>query len=244
MTEYNSSIHPLCRFSKSDIDRFFSYVSVDRETGAWLWTGGRTGSGYGAFWWRGETLLAHRVSYEIAEGQIPDGLCVCHKHEVLGRHNVNPYHLFLGTNSDNMRDASKKRRLKFGSDNNQNKLTDAQVDDIRSSSRPTVDEAERNGVSVALISKIRRCKAWRSSYTSPLNSIAAHSMANKTGYRGVRFKKGKYESNLSRRVDGKIKTQYLGRYDSAEEAAMAFDAAAIAVDGVSANVNFPKSRNG
>lgn len=109
--------------TQQDIDRFMSYVEKDPETEAWLWTGGITRNGYGAFWHQGKTVPAHRFSYEIRFGPINDGLFVCHKHEAFGRHNVNPDHLFLGTAKDNMVDASLKLRIPRGTNNKSSKIT-------------------------------------------------------------------------------------------------------------------------
>lgn len=58
------------------------------------------------------TIYAHRFAWELAYGPIPHGMFVCHSCDVPGC--VNPGHLFLGTHSDNMRDASAKGRLTGG----------------------------------------------------------------------------------------------------------------------------------
>lgn len=71
--------------------RFESYVSPEPNSGCWLWAGGVTGSGYGAFWLNGKVELAHRISYEIHKGPIPVELELDH----LCRNTfcVNPDHL-------------------------------------------------------------------------------------------------------------------------------------------------------
>src|SRR3990167_2566353 len=105
MTAFDSST-----ITEQARERFLSYVKIDHETGAWLWTGGITGSGYGAFWFKGRTIQAHRFAWTAFKGSIPAGTCLCHRFENLGRHNVNPDHLFLGTMADNMQDAAAKGR--------------------------------------------------------------------------------------------------------------------------------------
>lgn len=93
--------------------RFWSKVDTSGE--CWRWLGSKNSHGYGDLRIGGIHKLAHRAAWEFENGTIPSGLFVCHHCDV--RDCVRPDHLFLGTNSQNMRDAWKKGRLpqSFGS---------------------------------------------------------------------------------------------------------------------------------
>lgn len=85
-------------------------LQIDRDaSGCWLWKGSRNGRGYGEIYVHGKKEMAHRASWLIHRGVIPDGLYVLHRCDCPPC--VNPAHLFLGTNSDNMLDAAARGRL-------------------------------------------------------------------------------------------------------------------------------------
>lgn len=89
--------------------------AVVKREGCWGWSGATT-SGYGVLTRgrRGEGfVLAHRLSWELHRGPIPDGLFVLHKCDV--PECSNPDHLFLGTQTDNMSDCRKKGRHRLAS---------------------------------------------------------------------------------------------------------------------------------
>jgi hypothetical protein len=94
-------------------DSFWSHVT--KTDGCWLWRGGPVGDSYGMSWDGSKNRKAHRLSWEIANGPIPDGLSVCHHCD--NPRCVRPDHLFLGTNGDNVRDRDLKKRGAYASGN-------------------------------------------------------------------------------------------------------------------------------
>lgn len=97
--------------------------------GCWLWNAYTNKRGYGIFYPGGKRVRAHRFSYELWVGKIPEGLNVLHKCDV--RNCVRPSHLFLGTNADNSADMVAKGRQVKGGDIISAKLTGGQVSEIR-----------------------------------------------------------------------------------------------------------------
>lgn len=88
---------------KSIKERFDRFYFPEPNTGCWLWTGAEISTGYGGMGADGRTKAAHRISYELFVGSIPDGFQIDHLCGV--KMCVNPTHLEAVTQSENMRRA-------------------------------------------------------------------------------------------------------------------------------------------
>lgn len=143
------------------IDRLLARTEIDRETGCWNWTGSRSNGRYGKFSVNNRTISTHRASYEAHRGPIPAGMLVCHRCD--NPVCINPDHLFLGTDAENMADKMKKGRHRTprGADVVTSRLTEADVIAIRSATGSKQSEIAREyGVDASLISLIRSNKRW------------------------------------------------------------------------------------
>lgn len=118
----------------SVMDRFKSKYRVNPVSGCWKWIASYAPGGYGQFCFDGSMRRAHRVSWIIHNGPIPEGMLVCHRCD--NPSCVNPEHLFLGTHKDNMRDMIAKGRDNLvispkGEDQHLSKLTEDKVLSMR-----------------------------------------------------------------------------------------------------------------
>jgi hypothetical protein len=166
-------------------ERFLEKINKNAPNGCWEWIGYISPNGYGNFYVEG-SVYSHRFSYEFFKGPIPKGKMVCHTCD--NRRCVNPDHLWLGTHTDNMRDAIAKGRLnprklnqprgdehgmrkhperanpKFGSEHSHAKLTEEIVSEVRKryiKGERVADMAREYGIhSVTMRDSIRR-KTWK-----------------------------------------------------------------------------------
>lgn len=100
------------RLTENQLRNFWAKVDKRGPNECWEWTGNKSG-GYGALCISPKMVKAHRISWMLHFGDIPEGggthgICVLHKCDNPGC--VNPQHLFLGTNADNARDRESKSR--------------------------------------------------------------------------------------------------------------------------------------
>lgn len=157
--------------SKGEIqDRFWQRVDKNGPAGCWLWTGTLSG-GYGVIAGKifgkrhvpvGENMLAHRAAWVMAHGDIPKstdyhGRVVMHTCD--NPRCVNPAHLVLGTQKQNVHDMiAKKRDVRvslIGTKSARAKLTDEQVAEIRASELGTVELSKKYGLSRSAIARAR-----------------------------------------------------------------------------------------
>jgi hypothetical protein len=145
-------------YKSKPLDQRFN-EKVLKTDSCWLWKSTLNNKGYGMLFIskRPKYVIktAHRVSWELHYGPIPDDLCVLHKCDTPAC--VNPEHLFLGTHKDNMVDAARKERI------GGIKLTAAQVEEIRALGEQGLlhrEIAAMYGVSRNNISQIIGMRSW------------------------------------------------------------------------------------
>jgi hypothetical protein len=139
-------------------ERFEEKVMPEPNTGCWLWMGKVCTNGYGEFWPKPDVAeQAHRTAWILYVGPIPEGMNVLHKCDT--RSCVNPLHLFLGTQKDNMQDCVKKGRFRGGpnanTDHRPSPLTESQVLAIRADTRPKRLIAREYGIDPKTVRNIK-----------------------------------------------------------------------------------------
>src|SRR6185312_3528319 len=144
---------------RTTAERFWE--KVRKTETCWLWTGAGNSNGYGVFR-SGKMGTAHRFSWELHNGPIPEGLCVLHRCDV--RRCINPEHLFLGTKGDNLKDMYAKGRAPIGEKHGMAKLASKDIPrfrDLYLNCDFTQDElGEESGISRAQAGRVARGQAW------------------------------------------------------------------------------------
>ncbi len=150
-----------------DIERFFINISrKPHKDNCWIWGAAKNLKGYGITTVDLKSYAAHRYSWIIHFGQISSDQLVCHKCD--NPSCVNPEHLFLGTQKDNIQDMLKKgrQRNQFGEKNNKAKLTENDVQIIREKLKQGISQKKIGsefGVSQSSIHRIKHNICWSKS---------------------------------------------------------------------------------
>jgi hypothetical protein len=139
--------------------QFDKFISPEPKSGCWLWSGTVVRGGYGRIKFRRRYHLAHRVSFILHCGEIPEGIDVCHKCDV--PYCVNPEHLFLASHAENMADMVRKGRQAVGTRQGNAKLTPWQIMTIRAMKTSQRAMARKFQVSRKTIQKVQRGMTWR-----------------------------------------------------------------------------------
>lgn len=137
-------------------ERFWRYVDRPNSDSCWVWTSATGHNGYGQLWVGKRNRPAHRLSYEMHVGPIPEGMLVCHTCD--NPPCVNPAHLFLGNAKANAHDMCRKNRLP------QRRFTNDQVHKIKSemaAGRTCYSLAKEYGISHKRMCGIKNGESYR-----------------------------------------------------------------------------------
>lgn len=156
---------------KAELREILERYEIDPRDpeGCWLWTRSKDRHGYGHFHFNGRIRMVHRVVYHLVFGVDPVGLVVMHKCDQ--RACINPRHLVLGTQLDNIADRVAKGRngAAYGERASTAKLTYETVKQLREDRRNGAGLsrlAKKFGISKTQASRIVRGQSWRASWLS------------------------------------------------------------------------------
>lgn len=137
------------------LDLYPERITPEPNTGCWLWES--NSSRYPGIRVEGVYWNVHRLSWSLSNGEIPTNMNVCHSCDVVIC--VNPSHLFLGSQSENIADCVKKGRHARG-EKISNKLTENMVLQIREATTPYTQIAADFGISPAMVCLIKKRVNW------------------------------------------------------------------------------------
>ena len=143
-------------------ERFWEKVEVGGQDECWTWLASTKQGGYGKIMGDdGRFYLAHRVAYEMLIGDIPAGLLLCHRCDNPAC--VNPAHMFIGTQADNLKDMRSKGRGNppCGTRHPRARLTEQLVTQIRSDLRSHRQLAKVLGISKSAIGMAKAGVTWK-----------------------------------------------------------------------------------
>jgi hypothetical protein len=148
----------LTKLNKTPKDRFLD--NIIKTDYCWQWTGSFVSPGYGRIMVNGKTVKAHRFSYMLYKGEIPDGMLV--RHICHNKACVNPEHLLTGTPKENTQDSVCDGRMSHGESHWKAKLTAVDVQAILKDSRIAQSIANDYGISNSTVLRIKRGEIWKS----------------------------------------------------------------------------------
>jgi len=136
------------------------YCSMpEPNSGCWLWIGGCTDRGYGNMRFDGKNLGAHRMSWKRHNGPIPPGGVICHRCDTPSC--INPDHLFLGIQADNIKDAAAKGRMPRGEKSWNAVLTEPQIINTLADNRTAPEIARDHGAAPTTIYAVKSGRTWK-----------------------------------------------------------------------------------
>lgn len=153
--------HHIYPFDQKNISHRLGEHATLMDSGCIEWTGHRCSQGYGRIQVNHKDMRTHRLAYELAYGPIPEGLVVRHKCD--NPPCINPSHLEIGTQKDNIRDRDERGRtyVPAGEDSPHSKLTDEDVRLILESSDTLKALGARFGVNSSSIFAIKNGRTWK-----------------------------------------------------------------------------------
>ena len=147
------------RAAAADPKEYLAQRSKKVASGCIEWLAAKTSRGYGAAHFHGRYVIAHRLSYVAHVGPIPALGVVCHSCD--NPLCINPEHLWIGSQQDNMNDKVEKCRHSHGAKHGRAKLSEQQAREILTSADSSASIAAKFGVTAEHVQVIRNGVAWK-----------------------------------------------------------------------------------